>query len=64
VAAHLSNLALVLNDLGDAAGARPLLERALGIVETRLPPGHPHQGIILRNLASLAPRLPPSSTER
>ena len=31
VAVDLSNLATVLTDLGDAAGARPLLERALRI---------------------------------
>src|SRR5580700_8416 len=31
VARNLNNLALILKDLGDAAGARPLQERALAI---------------------------------
>lgn len=60
---RLSNLALVLQDLGDTARARPLLERALSIFETRLSPGHPHLRIVRENLASLGPRLssPPAT---
>ena len=37
VAASLNNLALILKDLGQAAGARPLQERALAIIEARRP---------------------------
>ncbi|HET9895168.1 MAG TPA: TIR domain-containing protein [Streptosporangiaceae bacterium] len=35
VARDLNNLALILRDLGDAAGARPLQERALAITQDR-----------------------------
>jgi len=54
---------MVLQDLGDAAGARPLLERALGLFEARLPPGHPHLGIVRGNLAAIGPGLPTPSAE-
>jgi hypothetical protein len=37
----LNNLALVLRDQGDLAGARTLHERALAIRETHLGPDHP-----------------------
>ena len=37
----LTNLALILLDLGDAAAARPLAERALAIAETVYGPDHP-----------------------
>ena len=51
MAIRLSNLAAVLQDLGDAAGARPLLERALTIDEAVLGPDHPNVAIRLSNLA-------------
>ena len=41
VAVRLSNLALILRDLGLAAEARPLAERALAISEAALGPDHP-----------------------
>ena len=40
-AASLSNLAKLLREQGDFAGARPLLERALSIREKVLGPEHP-----------------------
>ena len=40
----LDNLALVLRDQGDLAGARRLLERALAIMEARLGADHPTIG--------------------
>ncbi len=49
VAKRLSNLAVVLQDIGDAAGARPLLERALRIYEKTFGPEHPTMGIIRGN---------------
>ncbi|MEP7127031.1 MAG: tetratricopeptide repeat protein, partial [Byssovorax sp.] len=51
-AASLSHLALVLQDLGDTAGAKPLLERALGINEATSGPEHPTVAIRLSNLAT------------
>jgi len=50
---NLSNLATVLHDLGDAAGARPLLERALGLDEKTFGPEHLHVAIRLSNLATV-----------
>jgi hypothetical protein len=44
VATNLHNLAGVLRELGEAATARPLLERALYIDETALGPDHPEGG--------------------
>ncbi|MFO0592719.1 MAG: tetratricopeptide repeat protein [Polyangiaceae bacterium] len=55
VAPQLSNLALVLKDLGDANGARPLLERAVAMAEKRLGPAHPNTRLFRKNLASLEP---------
>jgi tetratricopeptide (TPR) repeat protein len=50
-AASLSNLALLLKDQGDLAGARPLFERALAIAEKGFGPDHPNTARILNNLA-------------
>jgi hypothetical protein len=41
VATVLNNLGRMLADLGDLAGARPHLERALAIDETTYGQGHP-----------------------
>jgi hypothetical protein len=51
-AISLDNLALLLSDQGDLAGARPLYERALAIREKVLGPEHPDT-ISLKNAASL-----------
>jgi tetratricopeptide (TPR) repeat protein len=50
-ATRLNNLALVLQDLGQPAAARPPLERALHIDETVHGPDHPAVAIPLSNLA-------------
>ncbi len=47
VAISLSNLALVLRDLGEP-GARPLLDRALRISETAHGPDHPTTAAVRR----------------
>ena len=52
-AASLNNLAFLLQDQGDLAGARPLLERALAIYEKGLGPEHPSTATSLNNLATL-----------
>jgi len=53
VGIRLNNLALILRDLGDPAGARPLQERALGIDEAAYGPDHPDVGTDLNNLAQI-----------
>jgi tetratricopeptide (TPR) repeat protein len=50
-ARSLSNLALVMQDLGKPEEARPLLERALKIGETTYGPDHPAVATSLSNLA-------------
>ena len=52
-ATSLNQLALLLQDQGDLAGARPLHERALAIREKVLGPEHPDTAVSLNNLASL-----------
>jgi len=52
-ATSLNNLALLLPDQGDLAGARPIYERALGIDEKALGPEHPGTATDLNNLAIL-----------
>ena len=49
----LNNLAVLLSDEGDLAGARPLHERALAIREKALGPEHPDTATSLNNLANL-----------
>jgi tetratricopeptide (TPR) repeat protein len=49
----LNNLALLLENQGDLAAARPLYERALAIREKALGPEHPETATGLNNLASL-----------
>lgn len=41
-AIRLSNLALILADLGELGAARPLAERTVAIDEAALGPDHPH----------------------
>jgi hypothetical protein len=53
VATRLSNLAMVLKDLGEPAQALPLMERALAIVEQVLPPAHPHVALYRKHLAAV-----------
>ena len=48
-----NNLAGLLRDQGDLAGARPLFERALAIREKVLGPEHPHTIRARDNLAKL-----------
>jgi hypothetical protein len=45
----------VLHDLGDLAGAREALERALAIFEKALGPDHPSTVTVRDNLNSLNP---------
>jgi tetratricopeptide (TPR) repeat protein len=52
-AQSLNNLAFLLKDQGDLAGARPLYERALAIFEKVFGSEHPHTATSLNNLASL-----------
>jgi tetratricopeptide (TPR) repeat protein len=52
-AQSLNNLALLLWNQGDFAGARPLFERALAIREKVLGPDHPNTATSLSNLARL-----------
>jgi tetratricopeptide (TPR) repeat protein len=52
VAIALGNLAVTYSNLGRAADALPLFERALQITETALGPDHPRVAIALGNLAS------------
>ena len=53
VATTTNNLGLVLKDLGDLAGARAALERALAIDEAAFGPDHPKIQTVWENLASL-----------
>jgi tetratricopeptide (TPR) repeat protein len=53
VAANLNNLALVLRDLGDPAGVRPLQERALATDEAAYGPDDPDVAAGLNNLAQI-----------
>jgi len=53
VAAGLNLLGLVLRALGNLAGARECLERALRIFWATLPPDHPHIRIVEGNLRAL-----------
>ena len=50
VATRLSNLATILQDLGDPAGAKPLAERALIIAESSYGRDHPTVALGLNNL--------------
>jgi tetratricopeptide (TPR) repeat protein len=52
-AASLNNLARVLWDEGDLAGAQPLFERSLAIRERTLGPDHARTAASLNNLSSL-----------
>jgi Tfp pilus assembly protein PilF len=52
-ATSLNNLAVLLKDQDDLAGARQLYERALAIREKALGPEHPHTATSLNNLAVL-----------
>jgi tetratricopeptide (TPR) repeat protein len=52
-ATSLNNLAYLLRDQGDLAGARPLYERALAIDEKARGSEHPDTATSLNNLASL-----------
>ena len=49
----LNNLAGLLQAQGDLAGARPLYERALAILEKALGPDHPNTNRVRRNFACL-----------
>src|SRR5262249_29624483 len=52
VAPRLSNLALVLRDLGQLDRVRPLAERALAIAEAVYGSDHPEVATLLSNLAT------------
>jgi tetratricopeptide (TPR) repeat protein len=65
VATRLSNLAVILRDLGQPAGARPLAERALAIDEAAYGPDHPTVATLRANLAVITRELGrDSDTER
>ena len=51
IAVGLGNLAGLLQDQGDFAEARPLLERALSVAESALGPDHPNTNRLRSNLA-------------
>jgi len=53
VAIQVNNLGLVLQDLGELAGARAAFERALRIFEKSLPPEHPYIRGVRGNLEVL-----------
>jgi len=53
VATSLNNLALLLQDKGDSAGAEPLYRRALAIAEKVLGPDHPQTKTVRTNLQAL-----------
>ena len=53
MADSLDNLGILLQTLGDPAGARPLHERALAIREKALGPEHPDTAASLNSLANL-----------
>ena len=56
VAAHLNNLALILQDLGQAGQARQVADRALAIDEAAYGPDHPDVATDLSNLATILRR--------
>lgn len=64
VAAHLDNLVGILHELGDAAAARPLAERALAIAEANYGPDHPDIAIPLGNLGLILLDLGESAAAR
>jgi Tfp pilus assembly protein PilF len=53
VAVRLSNLGVVLWDLGNQAGARANFERALKILKKVLGDDHPNTLLVQKNLAAL-----------
>ena len=53
VAIRVNNLGVVLQDLGDHAGARAAFERALAIRERFLPADHPSIQAARGNLATV-----------
>ena len=57
LAAHLSNLGVLLRRMGDFTGAKPLLQRALAINERVLGPYHPHVAHCLAGLGIVHNRL-------
>jgi hypothetical protein len=59
VATSLTNLALVLKDLGQVAEAKPLLTRAHRIAEKTLPANHPTRQKIAAYLAQTQPPAAP-----
>ena len=52
-AAGLNNMGGLLQTLGDLQGARPYFQRALAILQRRLPPGHQNTATVAANLAAL-----------
>jgi tetratricopeptide (TPR) repeat protein len=64
VAVTLSNLALVMQDLGQTADARPLLERALELNEQAYGAGHHEVATSLSNLALLLQELGDAAAAR
>jgi hypothetical protein len=52
VATDLNNLAVILQDLGQLAEARPLAERALAITEATYGPGHPSAAALRANISA------------
>jgi hypothetical protein len=51
----LTNLGLLLRDLGQLEAARPYLERALAIREKVLGPDHPNTAAARRAIESISP---------
>jgi hypothetical protein len=48
-----NNLGYLMQAMGDLAGTRPYLERALALLTARLETDHPHTRIVRDNLAAL-----------
>jgi tetratricopeptide (TPR) repeat protein len=57
VGRDLNNLALLMQDLGDLVGARPLFERSVAVAEAAYGPDDPTVGTRLNNLALLLEHL-------
>jgi len=64
VAIRLANLASLLYDKGDYAGAEPLLRRALAIDEKALGPDHPRTKLHKNKLQALIDKESANKTEK
>jgi tetratricopeptide (TPR) repeat protein len=56
-ATSLNNLGMLLQAMGDYAGARLYFEQALAILEEALPPEHPYIQLVRKNLEEVKRKL-------